>query len=556
MPTPQKVISKAVFVERSGTGQVRRDAEARLAAAPPPPPPPPDDDVAIPSVRGSLLKAVKAGAKRVAEAADGGARAAARREEDRRLDADACLLAARRCLRTLAHALFWTCADDADLGARLAVELRSTANVVVELADARVAEGRTSAAAIAADDVLHALAGVREWRRRSKENDETLRGVSSAACLGLVRDRLDALHGGAGGPAAACARAALEPAADAADADAALTSLGERLDAATAADRDELDDMVPSFLGGADDEGGAHEFSESDSDDDQARPAPWLEPGDATDLNRRAALALARCALGRATARRQRDDAEREDDKASAAHAAAASRREADVEAELEGTAPPSFGQIRWALDEQRGDGLRRCSAVAPRRTAVPAPLTAHDDAEANKEHLAKAQKSHDDVMKKRLADADLAKALKAKERASTSGVGDDSDSDEEAADKPSPSKAPKSPQPAPQEEEEPAHDEDGEVLCRVDDAARVTRLGLVRGSCALTERRLTFAPKDASEKRQSWRIRDVTAVLMRRYRLRDAGLEVYGTAGASLFLDCTPEPVARAARYASRCLQ
>ena len=55
-----------------------------------------------------------------------------------------------------------------------------------------------------------------------------------------------------------------------------------------------------------------------------------------------------------------------------------------------------------------------------------------------------------------------------------------------------------------------------------VDDVARVTRQGLIRGRVVLTERSLKFRGRDGFE----GRLNDVSAVLLRRYRLRDAGVE------------------------------
>ena len=142
-------------------------------------------------------------------------------------DADACLLACRRCARTLGHALFW--ANDASI----ADELRLSVLTSIALADLNESETSIGLAVAARDDALHALVCLREWSRRQ--------GDASPCTLQLVKNlyahgnfltpgspqRRQSVHGGI---AAKKAADAIAPCINGKDATQCFALLAERLD--------------------------------------------------------------------------------------------------------------------------------------------------------------------------------------------------------------------------------------------------------------------------------------------------------------------------------------
>ena len=458
--------------------------------------------------------AARLAARKIGEVAD---RSSLQKERDRKRDADACLLACRRCARTLGHALFWL--ND---GA-LADELRASVLTSIALADTNESETTSGLAVAARDDALHALVCLREWSRRG--------GDATPTTLQLIRDLYqrgnNLVRGGGspvvqgkgngsgpgGGSAAKRAADAVAPAINATDSEKCFALLAERLDEASRRDRDDAELSVASFEG----EDGFAEVEHR-----------WLAPDDqTTDLARRAASAFAHCALARATATRRRAAADARDGRRLHNDHREGRRKFADIGAVI-GAAQSIEGQTNWSLSSHFGDGFRSTSRVAPREDKA-VDLKAHDDPHEVAEQVRRAQAAHDSIMRKRL-DGDLATALNAKRAAARV----ESDEDEDEAEKATPQKAPAV-----------AHDDDDDeerddVLVEVDDVARVTRQGLIRGRVVLTERSLKFRGRDGFE----GRLNDVSAVLLRRYRLRDAGVEVYAN-GASLFLDCSAERLA-----------
>ena len=532
---------------------LRRASDRRRADAPFPndPPPPPGGDSRSPSPPArSILAAARAGASRLSQiAADRRAKSDADDAADR---ADASLLAIRRCGRALAHALVRATLGAPALAARVAVELRASVAAAVELGDERVARGAHSAAQVACDDALHALRCARALRRRaaasaaSPEDARLLGGVADAAVVGLVRDSANSIE--VGGIAAACARAALSDGADAAragDAAGALAALAARLDAAGASDAAELLEFDGDVHGAFDDDGG---------DSPEPRRGGWLDPGDAkTNLSRRAAAALAAVAVSRGSAAAGRRAAAARDAAARAALDRGLAAAEADARLEAFGEPAPA-GQVTWAVRADLGGCLANPSKVCDRGGAAPHPLKAHDDHEELANDLRRAEASHIKVMsaKKATVDAaDLAKRLDIKAKLATPAAAPADDDDDDDGDEPAAPDQPKDGAPAPAPAA-PRDDDDADagppgsdeaVVAALDAVSRVTRLGLVRGAVALTESRLVFSARGRDK--VSWRFQDVVAVLMRRYRLRDCGFEVYVARGASFFCDCCGDSTA-----------
>jgi hypothetical protein len=351
-----------------------------------------------------------------------------------------------------------------------------------------------------------------------------------------------------GGIAAKKAADAIAPCINGKDATQCFALLAERLDEASRRDRDDVELQIASFAG--DDA-----FEEIDS-------SRWLRPDD-TDLSRRAASAFAHCALARATASKRREAADNRDARRRATDAMEGKRKTKDVRAVL-GCSVQVEGQTNWSLASSFGDGLRNASVVAPREDSA-IELKAHDDPREVEAQIRRAQAAHDAVIAKRL---EVATALNAKQSRSQE-VSDDEEEEEVKS--------------SPQKQQQPVQDDDDEehddVVLELEDVARVTRKGLVRGRFVLTEQSFkwrgpglcgnqiygTFVDLHAIDATPArWRgdvgapdtlvdfhtggdsydgrLNDVSAVLLRRYRLRDAGVEIYASSGESLFLDCTAE--------------
>ena len=111
---------------------------------------------------------------------------------------------------------------------------------------------------------------------------------------------------------------------------------------------------------------------------------------------------------------------------------------------------------------------------MAPREDSA-IELKAHDDPREVEAQIRRAQAAHDAVIAKRL---EVATALNAKQSRSQE-VSDDEE--EEEPSKPSPQKQ----QPPVQDDDDEEHDD---VVLELEDVARVTRKGLVRGRFVLTE--------------------------------------------------------------------
>ena len=148
-------------------------------------------------------------------------------------------------------------------------------------------------------------------------------------------------------------------------------------------------------------------------------------------------------------------------------------RKTRDVRAVL-GCSVQVEGQTNWSLASSFGDGLRNASVVAPREDSA-VELKAHDDPREVEAQIRRAQAAHDAVIAKRL---EVATALNAKQSRSQE-VSDDEE--EEEPSKPSPQKQ----QPPVQDDDDEEHDD---VVLELEDVARVTRKGLVRGRFVLTE--------------------------------------------------------------------
>ena len=130
-------------------------------------------------------------------------------------------------------------------------------------------------------------------------------------------------------------------------------------------------------------------------------------------------------------------------------------------------------GADELVLASSFGDGLRNASVVAPREDSA-VELKAHDDPREVEAQIRRAQAAHDAVIAKRL---EVATALNAKQSRSQ----EVSDDEEEEEVKPSPQKQ----QPPVQDDDDEEHDD---VVLELEDVARVTRKGLVRGRFVLTE--------------------------------------------------------------------
>ena len=147
-------------------------------------------------------------------------------------------------------------------------------------------------------------------------------------------------------------------------------------------------------------------------------------------------------------------------------------RKTRDVRAVL-GCSSSIEGQTNWSLASSFGDGLRNASVVAPREDAA-IELKAHDDPREVEAQIRRAQAAHDAVIRKR---EEVAQALNAKQSRSQE-VSDDEEEEEV--------------KPSPQKQQQPVQDDDDEehddVVLELEDVARVTRKGLVRGRFVLTE--------------------------------------------------------------------
>ena len=110
---------------------------------------------------------------------------------------------------------------------------------------------------------------------------------------------------------------------------------------------------------------------------------------------------------------------------------------------------------------------------MAPREDAA-IELKAHDDPREVEAQIRRAQAAHDAVIRKR---EEVAQALNAKQSRSQE-VSDDEEEEEV--------------KPSPQKQQQPVQDDDDEehddVVLELEDVARVTRKGLVRGRFVLTE--------------------------------------------------------------------
>lgn len=480
------------------------------------------------------------------------------------------LLALRQCGRALAHAVYWSI-EDASVCVQATVELRACIALGVELADERVAEGSPSAAVVASDDALHATACL--GAKLASIRDDELENAVATALLGLVRD---CVQSAGVGLATACVRAALEPAAAKRKPFATLEALKAQLDSALArdaADREDFVDELPADL-----------WSSS---------AGFSAAREVSDTNSSSRQAVSSCRTDRLDALRA----------VAAKELAAGARRDAARELDDDVAAEDDDDderQHRWELFES--NGLCTPALVAQPIEPLDTPLRPHDDDDEHVDATASLISSStiaQDVAKRIGAVRDVAADAETRDDVDDDDVVEDNqpppgtmlrsfrhnnDDDNLSSSIDSNTttvsttivNSPAS-KPATSGPEE---DEDAVLSARLsslgptdgpfssgtvsnpnlfsyatDRVWRVERRGLTAGAVAInrTKKWVVFRPvmSDAAadwrvsgaKRRRStaWRMRDVAAVLLRRYRLRDTAVEIYFKKGPSLLVDCAP---------------
>ncbi|KAJ8613795.1 hypothetical protein CTAYLR_004894 [Chrysophaeum taylorii] len=484
-------------------------------------------------------------------------------------------VALRQCGRALARAIFWGARDAAQAAKKIA-DLRACVALGVDLADEKVSKGAPSAAVVATDDALHAGACL---AARLELEDDEVSAVAASGLLGLVRDCVRATGTGL---AAACVRSAFEPAALASTPRAALAALRPHLDAALARDAADQDAFADAPLE-------EEEEEEEDDDDDE----------DSSFFGKPRRLLIARGDAS--TARARSAAADRRDARTLAASKDLAEALARDVALELgdsisydecveeeEEEEETSFQQQQQQQQQRtwelaRGNGLATPDVVARRLERVASPLRPHDDdADSDRSWptpcvTAKEVAKHvaiRDVNARRASDDD-----EDFEEEEAAGAADASSSSTprgamlRSFDAQPNNKSVGMPRKTSFDEEDDATDDsyaaaaaaaaaaagrnssslgpsDGPFSATrrdkfshfVDGLWRVERPGLSEGAVGIARSKewLVFV-RNSTKRSSAWRVRDVAAVLLRRFRLRDTAVEIYFRRGETLFVDLAP---------------
>lgn len=490
------------------------------------------------------------------------------------------LISLRQCTRALAHAAFWA-VQEPSLAVNVCVEIRSCVALGVELADERVSRGSPSAAVVASDDALHATACL--GARFERLDDDELKNAFGGAITGLVRDCVQSVGLGL---ATACVRAALEPAALSKTPEAVLAALKRQLESALArdaADREDfVEDLPTDFWAASRSSTSIHRGGINailSFTDDQHSVVAAFRNAERVDA--------ARAVASRALADEWRVDVAAELDDKFGIDARGNETKEGE-----------QLSQLRWEL--YQGNGHSTPSLVAYRSEQLKSPLTAHDD----DEEMSSFKKSFEASMPDPSVAKKLGNIRDVASSSSIMDIDNDDDEEDSNRESMATSSSDIAAEPAPAQsagvmlrsfrpaEDEPviettpaktavattsdvktpsrdAEDNDdprasitgGTSLGPTDgpfsDASAtsfsfmtgkvwcVERQRLTAGTVAInrTKKWLVFRPSSEKKKLKTaaWRMRDVAAVLLRRYRLRDTAVEIYFKHSPTLFIDCAP---------------